>query len=346
MYAGFYKLQGLPFQLSPDPRFFYGSSGHQKAMAYLTYGLHQGEGFIVITGDIGAGKTTLVGHLFSNLDASKFIAAKLVTTQLEADDTLRMVAAAFGIPQEGADKAQLLRRIESFLVATHNSGKRSLLVIDEVQNLSVRALEELRMLSNFQIGGKALLQSFLLGQPQFRVTLARDELEQMRQRMTASYHLGPLGQPETKAYIEHRLQLVGWNQDPSFTDTAYREIHEQSGGVPRKINSLCSRILLNGYLEELHEIDETMVATVATEMAEELAQVMASPGELGPDGEAVNGNGANGHNGNGHNGNGHSGNGHELATRVSVLEQHVRTHERTIKRALEIAAEYLSGSKA
>jgi len=146
MYTGFYELEGLPFQLSPDPRFFFGSSGHQKAMAYLTYGLHQGEGFIIITGDIGAGKTTLVGHLFSNLDSTKFIAAKLVTTQLEADDMLRMVAAAFGIPQEGADKSQLLRRIESFLIATHNAGKRSLLVIDEVQNLSVRALEELRML--------------------------------------------------------------------------------------------------------------------------------------------------------------------------------------------------------
>src|SRR5258706_5874133 len=280
MYTGFYKLQGLPFQLSPDPRFFYGSSGHQKAMAYLTYGLHQGEGIIVLPGDIGAGKTTLAGQLFSNLDATKLIAAKLVTTQLESDDTLRMVAASFGIPQEGADKSQLLRRIESFLVATHNSGKRSLLVIDEVQNLSVDALEELRMLSNFQIGGKALLQSFLLGQPQFRVTLASDQLEQMRQRMIASYHLGPLGAHETQAYIEHRLQLVGWENDPQFTAEAHRLIHEQTGGVPRKINALCSRVLLNGFLEELHEIDEVVVAKVAKELAEELAQVMASPTPL------------------------------------------------------------------
>ena len=346
MYTGFYKLQGLPFQLSPDPRFFYGSSGHQKAMAYLTYGLHQGEGFIIITGDIGAGKTTLVGHLFSNLDATKFIAAKLVTTQLEADDTLRLVAASFGIPQEGADKSQLLRRIESFLVATHNSGKRSLLVIDEVQNLAVRALEELRMLSNFQIGGKALLQMFLLGQPQFRATLARNELEQLRQRIIASYHLGPLGLHETQAYIEHRLQLVGWENDPQFTPPAYQLIHEESGGVPRKINAVCSRVLLNGFLEEIHTIDELVVAKVAKEMQDELAQVMASPaasngGEelLNAAAEMVHGkvNGAG-------NGNGHGG--HELAARVGVLEQHVRTHERTIKRALEIAAEYLAGGKA
>jgi putative secretion ATPase (PEP-CTERM system associated) len=342
MYTGFYKLQGLPFQLSPDPRFFYGSSGHQKAMAYLTYGLHQGEGFIIITGGIGAGKTTLVGHLFSNLDATKFIAAKLVTTQLEADDTLRMVAASFGIPQEGADKSQLLRRIESFLVATHNSGKRSLLVIDEAQNLPVRALEELRMLSNFQIGGKALLQMFLLGQPQFRATLARNELEQLRQRIIASYHLGPLGPHETQAYIEHRLQLVGWENDPHFAAPAYHLIHEESGGVPRKINALCSRVLLNGFLEELHAIDELVVAKVAKEMQDELAQVMTSPvasngGDelLNAAAEMVNGKA---------NGNGHGG--HELAARVGVLEQHVRTHERTIKRALEIAAEYLAGGKA
>jgi general secretion pathway protein A len=347
MYTGFYKLQGLPFQLSPDPRFFYGSSGHQKAMAYLTYGLHQGEGFIIVTGDIGAGKTTLVGHLFSNLDATKFIAAKLVTTQLEADDTLRMVAAAFGIPQEGADKSQLLRRIESFLVATHKSGKRSLLVIDEVQNLSVRALEELRMLSNFQIGGKALLQSFLLGQPQFRATLASDGLEQLRQRMIASYHLGPLGLNETQAYIEHRLQLVGWQNDPQFTAPAYQLIHEHTGGVPRKINALCSRVLLNGFLEEIHLIDEDVVFKVAKELSDELAQVMASPTEANggaefPPADLVQGNGNGNGNGHGH-ANGKAG---QLAARVSVLEQHVRTHERTIKRALEIAADYLAGVKA
>jgi len=342
MYTEFYKLQGLPFQLSPDPRFFFGSSGHQKAMAYLTYGLHQGEGFIIITGDIGAGKTTLVGHLFSNLDATKFIAAKLVSTQLDANDTLRMIAGAFGIPQEGADKAQLLRRMESFLVATHNAGKRSLLVIDEVQNLSVSALEELRMLSNFQLGGKALLQSFLLGQPQFRSTLSRDELEQLRQRIIASYHLGPLDLPETQAYIEHRLQLVGWAGDPQFTAEAYRTVHELTGGVPRKINALCSRILLNGFLEELHVIEAPVVTQVGRELTEELAQVM-TPDNAAPLAGADDHDGRRGSNGT--NGNGYAASA-ALATRVSALEQHVRTHERTIKRALEIAADYLSGAKA
>ncbi len=209
-------------------------------------------------------------------------------------------------------------------------------MIDEVQNLSVRALEELRMLSNFQLGGKALLQSFLLGQPQFRATLARDELEQLRQRIIASYHLGPLDLPETRAYIEHRLQLVGWDNDPNFTPEAHQAIHDITGGVPRKINALCSRALLNGFLEEIHVIDELVVAKVGREMSDELAQVMAFPQTTNGAVDHSNGNG---------NGNGH-GDGTALTTRIDVLEQHVRTHERTIKRALEIAAEYLGGGKA
>ena len=336
MYTGFYKLKGLPFQLGPDPRFFYGSSVHQKAMAYVTYGLHQGEGFIVITGDIGAGKTTLVGHLLATLDPAKYIAATLVTTQLEADDTLRMVASAFGVPCEGTDKAVLLRRIEAFLAGTLHSGRRSLLVVDEVQNLSVRALEELRMLSNFQAGGVPLLQSFLLGQPQFRVTLASPGLEQLRQRVTASYHLGPLAAEETRAYIEHRLKLVDWNDDPSFTDQAFERIHAITGGVPRKINTLCSRLLLSGYLDERHEIDDVVVDQVAEELGEEIAQV-TTPGPTVFDFVPT-----------GHNGNGsaaHVAAGSDLGLRVATLEHQMRNHDRTIKRALEIAAEYLSSAR-
>jgi len=344
MYTGFYKLKGLPFQLGPDPRFFYGSSVHQKAMAYVTYGLHQGEGFIVITGDIGAGKTTLVGHLLATLDPAKYIAATLVTTQLEADDTLRMVASAFGVPCEGADKAVLLRRIEAFLAGTMHGGRRSLLVVDEVQNLSVRALEELRMLSNFQANGVPLLQSFLLGQPQFRATLANPGLEQLRQRVTASYHLGPLGAEETRAYIEHRLKMVEWNGDPGFTDEAFARIHAVTGGVPRKINTLCSRLLLSGYLDERHEIDEAVVDQVADELGEEIAQV-TTPGPSDLD-FAMAANSGNGH---GHLGDHgkvlHNGSG-DLPLRVSMLEHQMRNHDRTIKRALEIAANYLSSARS
>jgi general secretion pathway protein A len=208
MYAEYYNLTGLPFQLTPDSRFFFESSVHSKAMAHLTYGLNQAEGFIVITGDVGAGKTTLVEHLCSTLDPQQYVIARMLSTQTSADDTLRLVANGFGIQSEGISKAELLRRFEDTLVANYNDGRRSLLVIDEAQNLTVPAIEELRMLSNFVVNHSPPLQSFLLGQPQFRGIMALPELEQLRQRVLASFHLGPLTETDTRSYIEHRLSLV------------------------------------------------------------------------------------------------------------------------------------------
>lgn len=271
MYEAFYHLRAKPFQLSPDPNFFYGSKGHKRAMSYLEYGLHQGEGFIVITGEVGAGKTTLVRHLFKKLQGENLVAAQLVSTQLEADDMLRMVAAAFGLPHEENNKATLLKRLENFLLNCQNLGKRALLIVDEAQNLSPRAVEELRMLSNFQSQEKSLLQSFLLGQPEFRYTMASEGMQQLRQRVTASYHLGPMDQQETKEYIEHRMRTVGWNHDPNFTNEAFAAIYEYAAGIPRKINTLCDRLLLMGYLEEMHQIDATAVTEVVSEIRNEMA---------------------------------------------------------------------------
>ncbi len=271
MYETFYHLRAKPFQLSPDPNFFYGSKGHKRAMSYLEYGLHQGEGFIVITGEVGAGKTTLVRHLFKKLQGENLVAAQLVSTQLDADDMLRMVAAAFGLPHEDNNKATLLKRLENFLINCQNLGKRALLIVDEAQNLSPRAVEELRMLSNFQSQEKSLLQSFLLGQPEFRYTMASEGMQQLRQRVTASYHLGPMDQQETREYIEHRMRTVGWNHDPNFTNDAFVEIHEYAAGIPRKINTLCDRLLLMGYLEEMHQIDSAVVNEVVSEIKNEMA---------------------------------------------------------------------------
>jgi general secretion pathway protein A len=270
MYEKFYGLTASPFQLSPDHRFFFESSVHRTALAHLTYGLSQGEGFIIITGEVGAGKTTLVGHLFETLDKQRFVAARVVSTQLQGDDMLRMVAAAFGLPIADTNKATLLRLVESFLLTNQQQGKRCLLVVDEAQNLSVSALEELRMLSNFQSGAHAPLQSFLLGQPQFRAILASPDLEQLRQRVIASYHLGPLAPAETRLYVEHRLRAVGWKQDPRLTDDAYDAIYTATGGVPRRINTLCSRVLLLGFLEENHLLDRSHVERVAEELRREL----------------------------------------------------------------------------
>lgn len=267
MYSEFYKLTGKPFQLTPDPRFYFDTRTHKKAMAYLTYGISQGEGFIIITGDIGAGKTTLVGHLFDQIDPTKYFLAKVVTTQLDADNTLRMVAGAFGIPTAGLDKASLLQKIETFLRSQHAAGRRALLIVDEAQNLPISALEELRMLSNFQEGDTALLQSFLLGQPEFRDQLAHSpELEQLRQRVIATHHLEPMGREEVSGYIEHRLNLVGWKKDPEFTEDAFERIHAFSAGVPRRLNTLCSRVLLYGALEEIHKIDGEVVEAVIADL--------------------------------------------------------------------------------
>ncbi|GAA5180382.1 XrtA-associated ATPase [Niveibacterium umoris] len=269
MYESFYGFKSKPFQLNPDPTFYYGSRGHRRAMAYLEYGLHQSEGFIVITGDVGAGKTTLVRSLLQRLDSAKVVAAHLVSTQIDADDILRLVAASFGLPAKNVEKADLLLQLEAFLVKLTAGGKRALLIVDEAQNLTPRAVEELRMLSNFQLEDHALLQSFLVGQPEFRQTMQSEHMQQLRQRVIASYHLGPLDLAETRAYVEHRLGCVGWKTDPRFEPSAFDVIHAASGGIPRRINTLCDRVLLAGFLAEKHAVSATDVDDVVTEMRDE-----------------------------------------------------------------------------
>ncbi len=338
MFTEHFKLSGPPFQLSPDHRFFFGSGTHQKALAYLNFGLMQGEGFIIVTGDVGAGKTTLVGHLLAQLDTSKYVAAKVVTTQLEADDTLRMVASAFGIQQEGVDKASLLRRFERFLIDNQSRGRRVLLLIDEAQNLPWRSLEELRMLSNFQINERAALQFYLLGQPQFRQTLAHEQLEQLRQRVIASHHLAPMEREETRAYIEHRLTLVGWKNDPHFNDQAFDRIFDQTGGVPRRINTLCTRLLLFAALEERHEIDVATVDEVIKDLMQEGTAPLPAGAAAAAPFPGMGGTGKSSSNG-----------AHVDLTRIEqrldTLEKAVTQHERSLKRALQMFAAYLDTSE-
>ncbi len=270
MYTVFYKLSAKPFQLSPDPNFFFASSGHKRAMAYLNYGLSLAEGFIVITGEVGAGKTLLVRKLFNSFGTENIVSAHLVSTQLDAEDTLRTVAAGFGLEQEGRDKSSIIKSLENFLVHCQQQRKRVLLVVDEAQNLTSKAVEELRMLSNFQMGNQSLLQSFLIGQPELRNTLQSEEMLQLKQRVIASYHLGPIEAAETQNYIEHRLTLAGWQGDPEFTAEAYQLIFEFTGGIPRKINTLCDRLMVFGMLEERHRIDQDMVAEVIKDLEQEV----------------------------------------------------------------------------
>ena len=263
MYESFFGLTGKPFQLNPDPSFYFGSRGHKRAFAYLEYGLYQSEGFIVITGEIGAGKTTIVRSLLEQLDREKVVAVQLVSTQLDADDMLRAVGAAFGIPVKSVDKAMLLASLEAFLCQLAVGKKRALLIVDEAQNLTPRAVEELRMLSNFQLGDQALLQSFLVGQPELRSMMHGEQMQQLRQRVIASYHLGPLDKEETRGYIEHRLKHVDWKDDPHFDPACFDLIHTLTGGIPRRINTLCNRLLLAAFLAERHVLETADVQAIA-----------------------------------------------------------------------------------
>ncbi len=271
MYEEFYHLKAKPFRLSPDPEFFFASRGHKRALAYLRYGLMQDEGFVVITGAPGTGKTTLAQILLEEMDQSELVVAQLTTSQLDPDELLRMVAAAFGLRYDGVDKAGLLKTMEAFLIARAREQKRALLVVDEAQNLPPKSLEELRMLSNLMVGGKALLQTFLLGQPQFRNMLDNPDLEQLRQRVIANYHLSELAQDECQSYIETRLQHVGWQGDPKITAAAYDGIYQYTQGIPRRINMLCDRLMLFGCLEQRHEIDNSVLRDVTDELQQEIS---------------------------------------------------------------------------
>lgn len=276
MYESYYKFKANPFQLSPNPELFYGSRGHNRALAYLQYGQSQEEGFIVVTGQVGTGKTMLVHALFHKLDNNNLVSARLVTTQLDEDQILMMVAESFGLDSDGLGKAQILSKLIDFFVAKRQQGKRALLVVDEVQNLPKKSLEELRMLSNIQNSGKPLLQIFLLGQQEFVNTLYSPDMEQLLQRVTASFHLKPLGEDEVKNYIEYRLSRVGWRGNPVFSSDAYQVIFEFTKGVPRRINHLCTRILLYGYLEELHKFDKSTIQAVIKELDEDVPVVTNS----------------------------------------------------------------------
>jgi general secretion pathway protein A len=276
MYESYYGFTERPFQLSPDPRFFFATSHHQRALSYLQYGLDQGEGFIVITGPIGTGKTTIARNLLATIGDEKIVAAQLVTTKLSPEELLELVAAEFKISLKGNSKAEMLRSIETFLIQLHKQGKRALLLVDEAQNLPSETVEELRMLSNFQLDDKPLIQSFLLGQEELKDIIQAPNMEQFRQRIIASAHLKPLNVGEVKNYINHRLQQAGCEKESLFSDTAFEAIHEKTLGVPRKINIFVDRLLLFGFLEELTCFDMDAINEVALEMSGELTGSLSS----------------------------------------------------------------------
>ena len=253
VYKSCYKLKGQPFRLSPDYRFSYSHRTYDEAKAYLKYATSEGEGFVVITGAPGTGKTTLIGALLAELDTKRVKVATLVNEQLDSRELLERVNDAFGLSADN-DVAPL-PKLMRFLNQNHDEGGRAILIVDEAQALSAQALEELRLLSNIQNYDGLLLQVFLLGQDPLLEMIRSPGMEQLQQRLIAASHLEPLKLKETVAYVEHRLHKVGWQNDPSFTEESMNLIHKFSGGVPRRINLICHRLFLRGGLEEKHQLD-------------------------------------------------------------------------------------------
>lgn len=291
MYESFYGLSAKPFQINPDPRFYFGSKQHRKAKAYLEYGLFHQEGFIVVTGEIGAGKTTLLRGLLNSVDRERLCIAQLVTTQLDPGETLQMIAAGFGLQMLGRSKAEVLTALEAYFLRRAGEHKRCVLIVDEAQNLCASALEELRMLSNFQLDQQALLQAFLVGQPELRDTMRRPDMEQLRQRVTAACHIDLLDLEDTRLYIEHRLHCAGASDRPSFDPPCFDALFQSSGGVPRRINLLCDRLLLRGYLMGSHHFTSEDVREVARELEAETCGVglPETPSSSGSDEDGIAG---------------------------------------------------------
>jgi len=275
MYERFYNLRERPFSLSPDPDYLYPSRVHREALSYLRYGIEGHAGFIVITGEIGSGKTTLLQAALRGLDRQTSV-SRLVNTMLDARELVEAVMLDFGLePGQGRSKPHLLRDLARYLVEQRSAGRLALLVIDEAQNLSLPALEEVRMLSNLETEKSKLIQIVLIGQPNLRDVLGRPELEQLRQRVTVRYHLQSLDSEETCAYVNHRLRRAAIGAPLEFSRDVTDLIHLHSQGLPRKINVIADAVLLFGYGEERHVIDVDLTQDVLEEL--EATGVIAPP---------------------------------------------------------------------
>jgi general secretion pathway protein A len=258
MYLAFYGLREAPFSPTPDPKFLFQSARHREALAQLLYGVRERKGFIVLTGEIGTGKTTLLRTLLERLDASTPV-AYVHNSALDIEGLLEYVLHDWGVKSVAGSHAQRLVELNEFLIAQHREGLGPVLVIDEAQNLSVETLEAVRMLSNFETSGQKLMQILLVGQPELRDKLNAPELRQLKQRIGLRCHIAPLSAEETRLYIRHRLRIAGTADAGIFTDGAIQRIAEYSGGTPRVINIVCDHCLLSGYADSKRRIDPAIV---------------------------------------------------------------------------------------
>jgi putative secretion ATPase (PEP-CTERM system associated) len=265
MYEKYFQLRERPFALSPDPDYLYPSKVHQEALSYLRYGIEGHAGFVVITGEIGSGKTTMLQSLLGRLDRNTTV-ARVVNTMLDARELLDAIMLDFGLDPTGMSKPVLLHKLAEFLVQQRQAGRLTLLVIDEAQNLSLPALEEIRMLSNLETEKSKLIQIVMIGQPELREKLALPQLEQLRQRITVSYHLQPLDADETANYINHRLKRAAIGAPIEFPREVTNLVHGRSRGVPRIINVIADATLLFAYGIDRRSVDLEVTREALTEL--------------------------------------------------------------------------------
>jgi general secretion pathway protein A len=265
VYLQFYGLRQAPFDITPNPRFLFHSTKHREAFNHLLYGIRERKGFVQLTGEVGAGKTTLCRALLEHLDG-KYSTALILNPVLNADELMRAIATEFGLDVKGRDRLETIAAISDFLLRQTLAGKETVLIVDEAQNLTEDLLEQVRLISNIETDDRKLLQIILMGQPELRERLNNHRLRQLRQRITVRYHLNPLTRREVGQYIHHRLALAGSRGQPEFTTPAIWRVFGYSQGIPRLVNALCDKALLAGFVERSNRINYRMVGRAIREL--------------------------------------------------------------------------------
>ncbi len=261
----YYGLKEPPFTITPNPRFLFYSPKHREAFNHLLYGIRERKGFVQITGEVGAGKTTICRALLEQLGPN-FSTALILNPILDADQLMRIIATEFGLNVKGLDRLETLAEINKFLLAEAERGRDAVLIIDEAQNLTNDLLEQVRLLSNLETDDRKLLQIVLMGQPEFRDRLNDPGLRQLRQRITVRYHLRPLNRSEVGQYVQHRLSVSGAKKGPHFTGPALWRVYSYAKGIPRLVNALCDKCLLTGYVRNRSHIDFNLVGNAIREL--------------------------------------------------------------------------------
>jgi general secretion pathway protein A len=275
MYEAFFGLKEKPFGIVPNPDYLYFSPRYKEALTFLEYGLMDNVGAVLLTGEIGIGKTTLIRYVINNF-GSDIVAPVIYNTNLSPEQLIETILQTLRLPAEKGSKPNNLERLNQFLLEQNEQNKRVLLTIDEIQNLSLDTLEEVRMLSNLQTDSKMLLQVLLVGQPEFRARIQRPELSQLAQRIAVNYHLEALEQDEAMAYIQHRLSIAG-REDPLFTDEALVQIYQASKGIPRNINLICDSALVYGFGYEMQTIGTDVIDQVLADKNKIGLEFLQSP---------------------------------------------------------------------